>query len=111
MVPDVATKQFSNIAHNNAKVKTLFETALSPQLAAFVTSKKIKPNVCTFFSSYMDIIQTLLNFIRASRQGLWLLHLSSLEKLCSLFFSQNRYVEVCSVCSRVHRKDACAAEF
>jgi hypothetical protein len=39
---------------------------------------------------YMDIVATILMFIRASREGLWILHLASLEKLCSIFFIQNR---------------------
>ncbi len=34
---------------------------------------------------------TLLQFQRATRQGDWLLHLSSLEKLCAYFFVYNRH--------------------
>jgi hypothetical protein len=39
---------------------------------------------------YMNMVASLLLFIRASREGLWILHLVSLEQLCPLFFSQNR---------------------
>ena len=40
--------------------------------------------------SYMDSVLTLLLFTRATRQGLWTLHLASLEKLCQLFFARDR---------------------
>ena len=39
---------------------------------------------------YMNMVLTLLQFIRVSREGLWLLHLASIEKLCTYFFSRNR---------------------
>ena len=39
---------------------------------------------------YMDMVLTLLEFIRATRAGLWSLHLSSMEGLCKHFFANNR---------------------
>ena len=39
---------------------------------------------------YMNFVLTLLQFIKASQQGDWILHLISLEELCKHFFSQNR---------------------
>ena len=44
---------------------------------------------------YMDKVETLLQFIRATRCSLWHLHLVSLEKLCHFFFIQNplKYVQ------------------
>lgn len=39
---------------------------------------------------YMDMVLTLLEFIRATRDGIWPLHLSSMEGLCKHFFANNR---------------------
>lgn len=41
-------------------------------------------------SRYMDMVITLLEFIRATRARIWRLHLSSLESLCKYFFAHNR---------------------
>ena len=71
-------------------MKAFVESNLTSKFETFVSQKQSQSAMFTFFWSYVDLILTLLNFIRASRQGLWLLHLSSLEKLCGLFFSQNR---------------------
>jgi len=38
---------------------------------------------------YMDIVLTLPQFIKASQQGDWILHLTALEKLYPYFFSRN----------------------
>ena len=38
----------------------------------------------------MDMVLTLLEFIRATRDGIWPLHLSSMEGLCKHFFANNR---------------------
>ena len=38
----------------------------------------------------MQQVMTLLQFQRATRDGDWLLHLGSLEKLCVYFFAYNR---------------------
>ena len=60
------------------------------QMALFVEEK------CSSFSNfhvawqYMDIAFFLLQLIRASRKGSWLLHLASLEKVCPYFFAHNR---------------------
>jgi hypothetical protein len=72
------------------RLKLFFDNTIHPSLKAFVDDKSSQSNMFKFFSTYIDQVLALLNFIRASRQGLWLLHLSSLEELCSLFFSQNR---------------------
>ena len=51
--------------------------------------RKDRP-LCNVIMAYMDTVSVLLSFIRASREGLWALHLASLEQLCPMFFSQNR---------------------
>jgi len=39
---------------------------------------------------YMDIVVTLLEFIRATRYRIWPLHLLSMEGLSKHFFANNR---------------------
>jgi len=39
---------------------------------------------------YMDMVLTLLEFIHATRDEIWPLHLSSMEGLCQHFFANNR---------------------
>ena len=51
---------------------------------------KDKPALFKFACMYMDAVLTLMSFIRATRQGLWELHLTSKEKLCCLFFARDR---------------------
>ena len=38
----------------------------------------------------MEMVEILLQLIRATRCGLWHLHFASLERLCHFFVSQNR---------------------
>ena len=44
----------------------------------------------TFAKQYMEMVSTVFLFIRASREGLWDLHLSSLDALCKYFFAYDR---------------------
>ena len=50
-----------------------------------------------FTYDYMKAVAVLFIFIQASREGLWLLHLASLEELCQ--------TEICPACPRVHCQD------
>ena len=51
-------------------------------------------NQAKFLRNFMNLIQIMMLFIRASRQGLWELHLSALEKFKVRFCL--RSVELCS---------------
>ena len=42
------------------------------------------------YANYMQMVSTVFLFIRASREGLWDLHLSSLDALCKYFFAYDR---------------------
>ena len=37
--------------------------------------------LCSLWMSYLDIVETLLNLLRASREGNWELHLSAIRKM------------------------------
>ena len=90
LLEDGVDKQFLRIKHIHTTMTEFLKLNMSPKFEAFVTQRKGRSSMFSFFWSYMELVETLLNFIRASRQGLWLLHLSSLEKLCGVFFCQNR---------------------
>ena len=59
-------------AINFKNIQKQFDRSLSHQLK--------------FYINYMSLFETLLLFIRASREQLWQLHLDSLHKLCPYFF-------------------------
>ena len=43
-----------------------------------------------FVRHYMNMVLVIYTFIRASRDGLWQLHLSSLDELCKYFFAHDK---------------------
>ena len=81
---------FTKIRGNHSEMSTFYISQICGKIDKYITMMKMKSALFTFFCMYNDLIETLLQFIGASRRGLWLLHLSSLEELCGLFFSQNR---------------------
>ena len=62
---------------------------MQQKLEAFDTESQVRP-MFKWFRTYMEMVLTMMQFIRATRLGLWQLHLASLEKFCKYFFSQNR---------------------
>ena len=54
-------------------------------------------NLSTFWLSYMDMVEILLGLIRASREGAWMLHLSSVRSMTPWCFDLNysRYLPYC----------------
>jgi hypothetical protein len=77
----VGDKQFEHTSGMHTRMKAFVDSNLTSKFETFVSQKQSQSAMFTFFWSYVDLILTLLNFIRASRQGLWLLHLSSLDHL------------------------------
>ena len=49
-----------------------------------------KSQLFQFWDSYINIVQVLLRFIRAERQGSWMLHLMSTAEMVPHFFSMDR---------------------
>ena len=66
------------------------EEQFHEKLLQFCNNLKAQSPISSFLLDYMAIVQNILSFIRASREGNWLLHLATLKQLCPLFFSQNR---------------------
>ena len=68
---------------------TLESLNIEKQLAEFDAAHAAHP-MFQWARMYMRQVMTLLQFQRATHQGDWFLHLSSLEKLCVFFFAYNR---------------------
>lgn len=45
---------------------------------------------CNFWSSYLEMVQVMLNFIRATREGNWTLHIASVREMIPCFFAFDR---------------------
>lgn len=56
----------------------------------FVQNERAKSPVFDFWSSYIDMVQTLLLSLRATREGNWLLHLSSCKEMAVWFHAYDR---------------------
>ena len=63
------------------------ESSFIKQLEKFCLAQEQQTLMFKFTRIYMGMIIDRLQFIRVSRVGHWLLHLPSLEKLCTYFFS------------------------
>ena len=83
-----ASKQGVQGAHM-AFLATMESLELIRQLAEFDARHSEYP-MFKWARMYMRQVMTLLQFQRATRQGDWFLHLSSLEKLCVYFFAYDR---------------------
>ena len=74
---------------HRALLVTMEELNLHKQLADFDARHSDQP-MFQWAHMYMRQVLTLLQFQRATRQGDWFLHLSSLEELCVYFFAYDR---------------------
>ena len=59
-------------------------------MAEFDQKKKAQSPLFKFVRHYMRIVLLIYTFIRATRDGLWELHLSSLDALCKYFFAHDK---------------------
>lgn len=75
-------------AHQEITHETV-NSGLKDNLNAFCKSQSSQ-NMYKVTKEYMDNFGNILMFIRASREGNWMAHLASLERLCPLFFHQDR---------------------
>lgn len=56
----------------------------------FVSSKNSESATFCFWSSYLEMVEILLLFIRATREGNWKLHLSVIQSMLPWFFAYDR---------------------
>ncbi|MES9880361.1 MAG: hypothetical protein ABW185_05705, partial [Sedimenticola sp.] len=72
------------------KVASIFNSSdLPAQLESFVASRMKHP-MFAWTKTYMEMVLVLLQYIRATRESNWHLHLQSLERFCPYFFAMNR---------------------
>ena len=74
---------------HNVILVALENAALTRNMTDFDRKHSNSP-LFSFAKQYMDMIATIFIFIRSSREGLWDLHLSSLDSLCKYFFAYDR---------------------
>ena len=76
---------FINV-HFNELLNAIEEASLHEKMNTYATDEaQSSPSFCVAWS-YMEMISDLMNFIRLSREGLWLSHPASLEKMRPYFF-------------------------
>ena len=59
-------------------------------MAEFDQKRESQSSLFKFVRTYMRMVLLIYTFIRATRDGLWELHLSSLDALCKYFFAYDK---------------------
>ncbi len=59
-------------------------------MAEFDKKKEVQSQLFSFVRIYMNMVLLIYTFIRASGDGFWELHLSSLNALCKYFFAYDK---------------------
>ena len=69
---------------------TLETNKVLKMMAEFDQKKEAQSPLFKFVRHYMRIVLLMYTFIRATLDGLWELHLSSLDALCKYFFAHDK---------------------
>ena len=64
--------------------------AIQNDFNVYVKEKSAKNNTMAMWLLYMEMVQTLLVFIRATRENDWELHLSAVRSMLPWFFATDR---------------------
>ena len=67
---------------------------LCQRYEAFIQSKEECPTF-QFWSSYLEMVEVLLLFLHATREGDWTLHLSAVRSMCQWMFITSRTNYTC----------------
>ena len=65
-------------------------TAILTMYQSFIEKDRLENPTFGYCSSYIDMVQSLLLFIRATREGDWKLHLAPLRQILPCFFAYER---------------------
>ena len=65
-------------------------TAILTMYQSFIEKERLENPTFDYWSSYIDMVQCLLLFLRATREGDWKLHLASLRQILPWFFAYDR---------------------
>ena len=87
-----ATEKISSLSNQNEVDEEMFESVqMSKSFQKYVKKLGLdNGSLSHFWMSYIDLVSLLLNLIRASREGNWSLHLSSIREMIPWCFSYNR---------------------
>jgi len=69
---------------------TLDSQRVLAMMTEFDEKKERQSPLFKFVRTYMRMVLLIYMFIRATRDGLWELHLSSLDALCKYFFAHDK---------------------
>lgn len=75
---------------HKALVSTMKGGQVLEEVERFTATRKLKHPLFKLACTYMDMVQEMMNFIRAVRTSHWRLYLSSLHKFVKYFFAFNR---------------------
>ena len=81
---NISEKSFQEILQNRSCVRTfqLFQN--------YLESLRSQESLSSFWVSYIDMIEILLNLIRASREGNWMLHLAAIRNIIPWCFAYDK---------------------
>ncbi|KAK3735047.1 hypothetical protein QZH41_001743 [Actinostola sp. cb2023] len=81
---DVCQKEHEKVLSSEmfSEFITLYDTYLE-------YLRKSNGKLCSFWMSYIDIVEIMLNLVRASREGHWELHLSAVKQMIPWCFAYN----------------------
>ena len=65
-------------------------TAILTMYQSFIERERLENPTFDYWSSYIDMVQCLLLFLRATREGDWKLHLAFLRQILPWFFAYDR---------------------
>ena len=79
------------LSYNFKKVLTMQEmNAIYRSFNLYMDELKLRSSMSAYWMSYVNLVSILLDLIRASREGYWKLHLSTIEDIIPWCFSYNR---------------------
>ena len=78
------------IKEQQAMLATLESNNVLEVMAKFDEERKATSPIFKFVRHYMQMVLVIYTFIRSTRDGLWKLHLSSLNELCKYFFAHDK---------------------
>lgn len=79
------------LKEHQAMLATLESNKFLETMADFDQEKEANNPLFKFVRRYMQMVLLIYTFIRATRDGLWELHLSSLDELCKYFFAHVKH--------------------
>jgi hypothetical protein len=97
-LPLTKQENYANLLRNIYELYTTEQRVISQKLsqlqsefAEYTRSKSESYPTYSLWNSYLDMVQILLSFTRATRESNWDLHLATLRQMLPWFFAYDRY--------------------